>query len=137
MAAFWRSKPAVTPGSGGKPGRAGQRVVQTGPASVPFLPQRGFQRQARLPQAPLASLDAVADLPFTTAGDLIRAGILSGHRRVAPYGLEGGGPGLLGKNSVIRRDGRVEILNGTDGAEMAPGDVFLVETPGGGGYGRG
>ncbi|WP_374655487.1 hydantoinase B/oxoprolinase family protein [Dongia sp.] len=65
------------------------------------------------------------------------AGILSGHRRVAPYGLDGGGPGQLGKNSVIRRDGSVEILGGTDGAEMQPGDVFLVETPGGGGYGRG
>ena len=64
------------------------------------------------------------------------AGILSGHRRVPPYGLAGGGEGALGKNSVIRKDGRVEVLKGTDGAEMQPGDVFLVETPGGGGYGR-
>ncbi len=64
------------------------------------------------------------------------AGILSGHRRVAPYGLGGGGEGSLGKNSVIRTNGKVEILKGTDGAEMQPGDVFLVETPGGGGYGR-
>jgi len=63
------------------------------------------------------------------------AGILSGHRRVAPYGLGGGGEGALGKNSVIRTNGKVEILKGTDGAEMQPGDVFLVETPGGGGYG--
>ncbi|WP_374384318.1 hydantoinase B/oxoprolinase family protein [Dongia sp.] len=64
------------------------------------------------------------------------AGILSGHRRVPPYGLAGGGEGAVGKNSVIRSDGRVEVLKGTDGAEMQPGDVFLVETPGGGGYGR-
>ncbi|MDY0871289.1 hydantoinase B/oxoprolinase family protein [Dongia rigui] len=64
------------------------------------------------------------------------AGILSGHRRVAPYGLQGGGEGALGKNSVIRADGKVEILKGTDGAEMQPGDVFLIETPGGGGFGR-
>ena len=65
------------------------------------------------------------------------AGILSGHRRVPPYGLAGGGEGALGTNSVIRKDGRVETLKGTDGAEMQPGDVFLVETPGGGGFGRG
>jgi 5-oxoprolinase (ATP-hydrolysing) len=64
------------------------------------------------------------------------AGILSGHRRIAPYGLGGGGEGALGKNSVIRTDGKVETLKGTDGAEMQPGDVFLVETPGGGGYGH-
>lgn len=64
------------------------------------------------------------------------AGMLSGHRVVAPYGLKGGGEGQLGRNSVIRTDGRVELLKGTDGAEMSPGDVFLVETPGGGGYGR-
>ncbi|MBK8161399.1 MAG: hydantoinase B/oxoprolinase family protein [Rhodospirillaceae bacterium] len=65
------------------------------------------------------------------------AGMLSGHRVVAPYGLKGGGEGQLGRNSVIRTDGRVEVLKGTDGAEMSPGDVFLVETPGGGGYGKG
>jgi 5-oxoprolinase (ATP-hydrolysing) len=64
------------------------------------------------------------------------AGILSGHRVIPPYGLKGGGEGQLGRNSVIRKDGRVEVLKGTDGAEMSPGDVFLVETPGGGGYGK-
>ena len=64
------------------------------------------------------------------------AGTLSGHRVIPPYGLKGGGEGQLGRNSVIRKDGRVEVLKGTDGAEMSPGDVFLVETPGGGGYGK-
>jgi 5-oxoprolinase (ATP-hydrolysing) len=68
--------------------------------------------------------------------EAMTAGILSGHRRVAPYGLNGGGEGALGSNSVIRTNGKVETLKGTDGADMQPGDVFLVETPGGGGFGR-
>jgi 5-oxoprolinase (ATP-hydrolysing) len=62
-------------------------------------------------------------------------GILSGHRVVAPYGLKGGGEGALGRNTVIRANGTTETLKGTDGTEMMPGDVFVVETPGGGGYG--
>jgi len=64
------------------------------------------------------------------------AAILSGHRRVPPYGMAGGEPGALGNNYVERRDGRVEVLGGTDETEMAPGDVFIIETPGGGGYGK-
>jgi 5-oxoprolinase (ATP-hydrolysing) len=64
------------------------------------------------------------------------AGILSGHRRIPPYGMAGGEPGALGRNYVQRQDGRIETLGGTDGAEMAAGDVFVIETPGGGGYGK-
>jgi 5-oxoprolinase (ATP-hydrolysing) len=64
------------------------------------------------------------------------AAILSGHRRVPPYGMAGGEPGALGRNYVIRADGRIEVLEGTDKREMAPGDAFVVETPGGGGFGK-
>jgi len=63
------------------------------------------------------------------------AAILSGHRLVRPQGMAGGGPGLAGRNSVVRKDGRREALGPFDQAEMAPGDVFVIETPGGGGYG--
>jgi 5-oxoprolinase (ATP-hydrolysing) len=63
------------------------------------------------------------------------AAILSGHRVVPPYGMAGGAPGALGRNSVERKDGAVQELQGTDKAEMQPGDVFIIETPGGGGYG--
>ena len=68
--------------------------------------------------------------------ELMTASILSSHRKVPNFGLEGGEPGALGRNAVVRADGQVEELSGTDKAEMQPGDVFLVETPGGGGYGR-
>ncbi|MDF3302332.1 hydantoinase B/oxoprolinase family protein [Streptomyces tropicalis] len=60
---------------------------------------------------------------------------LSQHRRVAPYGMAGGEPGALGANRVLRADGTVEELAGSDAADVAPGDVLVVETPGGGGYG--
>lgn len=64
------------------------------------------------------------------------AGILSNRRRIAPFGLDGGGDGTPGHNYVERADGRVEELGGTARVDMLPGDVFVVETPGGGGYGR-
>jgi 5-oxoprolinase (ATP-hydrolysing) len=67
--------------------------------------------------------------------EAMTAAILSGHRRVPPYGMAGGAPGGLGRNRVERADGRVEELPGTAKAEMAPGDAFVVESPGGGGYG--
>ncbi|MGH3681520.1 MAG: hydantoinase B/oxoprolinase family protein, partial [Natronosporangium sp.] len=61
--------------------------------------------------------------------------VLSGHRRVPPYGMAGGQPGALGHNYVERADGTVVELAGADSAEVAAGDVLVVETPGGGGYG--
>jgi 5-oxoprolinase (ATP-hydrolysing) len=61
--------------------------------------------------------------------------ILSGHRRVPPYGVAGGEPGAPGANWVERAGGGRDPMTGTDSAVMHPGDVFVLETPGGGGYG--
>ena len=63
------------------------------------------------------------------------AAILSGHRVVAPFGLQGGEAGAVGKNYVERQDGTVEELGNTAVVEMDAGDVFVIETPGGGGFG--
>ncbi|MGA5323184.1 hydantoinase B/oxoprolinase family protein [Streptomyces seoulensis] len=60
---------------------------------------------------------------------------LSQHRRVPPYGMAGGAPGALGANRVEHADGTVTDLGASGSAEVAPGDVLVVETPGGGGYG--
>lgn len=60
---------------------------------------------------------------------------LSLHRDTDPYGLEGGSPGARGRNYVVRADGRVEEKSGIDAADLEAGDLFVVETPGGGGYG--
>jgi len=68
--------------------------------------------------------------------EAMTAAILSGHRRVPPYGLAGGAPGAVARNWVERTDGRREEFGGTHAIEMRPGDVFVIETPGGGGYGR-
>ena len=64
------------------------------------------------------------------------AAIVSGHRRVPPYGMAGGMPGMVGRNYVERANGGIEELTGTDMADMNPNDVFVIETPGGGGYGE-
>lgn len=64
------------------------------------------------------------------------AGILSNGRRVPAFGLAGGAPGALGVNRVERADGTVEQLPGCASVRMQPGDVFVIQTPGGGGYGR-
>ena len=63
------------------------------------------------------------------------AGITSSSRNCCPYGMAGGEPGKCGRNYVERTDGTVEELAGSDGADMEAGDVFVIETPGGGGYG--
>jgi 5-oxoprolinase (ATP-hydrolysing) len=63
------------------------------------------------------------------------ASILSNGRRVPSFGLAGGAPGAVGINRVERADGRTEPLSHIGSVEMAAGDVFVVETPGGGGYG--
>lgn len=64
------------------------------------------------------------------------ATILSSHRVAEPYGLNGGGPGLRGRNALLRHDGCWQELQGNDEVVVAAGDVFLIETPGGGGFGR-
>ena len=61
--------------------------------------------------------------------------ILSNRRRLAPFGLKGGGDGQPGRNYVIRAGGEVEQLKATAEAQLQTGDRFVVETPGGGGYG--
>ncbi|MEU6170143.1 hydantoinase B/oxoprolinase family protein [Streptomyces tanashiensis] len=61
--------------------------------------------------------------------------LLTGHRRVPPYGMAGGEPGALGENLVERADGTVEHLGGAATTEVGPDDVLVLRTPGGGGYG--
>ena len=67
--------------------------------------------------------------------EAMTAAILSDHRRTAPFGMAGGEPGQVGVNSVERVGGRVERLPATAVVQMSPGDVFVIETPGGGGFG--
>jgi 5-oxoprolinase (ATP-hydrolysing) len=66
----------------------------------------------------------------------MRANILADRRRVPPRGIAGGSDAQAGRNWVERVDGTVEMLSATASAHMAPGDRFVIETPGGGGFGR-
>jgi len=63
------------------------------------------------------------------------ASILSNGRKVPSFGMAGGQPGQVGINRVVRADGRTEQLDHIGSAEMQPGDVFEIHTPGGGGFG--
>ncbi len=62
--------------------------------------------------------------------------IVASRRAVPPFGLRGGADGAAGLQWVERADGSRDVLTGTDSAELSLGDVFVIETPGGGGYGR-
>lgn len=61
--------------------------------------------------------------------------LLTGHRRVPPFGLAGGGDGQVGENSVRRKDGRVEKLKGCDSTTIDAGEAIIIQTPTPGGYG--
>ena len=62
--------------------------------------------------------------------------ILSGHRRVPPFGLADGGDGQVGNNWVQRRDGRMEALQGADATVIDAGEAIIIQTPTAGGYGK-
>jgi N-methylhydantoinase B/oxoprolinase/acetone carboxylase alpha subunit len=73
--------------------------------------------------------------------EAMTAAILSGHRTVAPFGLAGGEPGAVGSNALERWQGEgmpsiVEPMGGNAQVQMRPNDVFVIETPGGGGWGQ-
>jgi 5-oxoprolinase (ATP-hydrolysing) len=75
---------------------------------------------------------AIRRIRFTRA---MTANILANRRRVAPFGLAGGERGLPGRNWVERANGSISEFGATHSTQVEAGDVFVIETPGGGGYG--
>ncbi|MEO0351343.1 MAG: hydantoinase B/oxoprolinase family protein [Cyanobacteria bacterium P01_A01_bin.15] len=67
--------------------------------------------------------------------EAMTAAILSGHRRVAPFGLHQGQPGCPGQNQIQRANGQIETIGSSAEVAMAVDDTFIIETPGGGGFG--
>ena len=61
--------------------------------------------------------------------------LLANHRRIVPFGVQGGGAGAPGTASIQRASGEIEPLGATARFEVAPGDQLIIETPGGGAYG--
>ncbi|WP_414448899.1 hydantoinase B/oxoprolinase family protein [Burkholderia sp. 22PA0099] len=76
---------------------------------------------------------AVRRIRFTQT---MTANILANRRRVPPFGLAGGAAGSVGRNWIERAGGAVEHFGATHTTTVQPGDVFVIETPGGGGYGH-
>jgi 5-oxoprolinase (ATP-hydrolysing) len=66
----------------------------------------------------------------------LTANILSGNRRAGPFGLRGGHAGQCGNNYIVRADGEILELGARASCNMNAGDTFVIETPGGGGYGK-
>lgn len=64
------------------------------------------------------------------------AAILSGHRKTAPSGLAGGANAAAGRNSLQKANGEVVRLDATASFHVEPGDILIIDTPGGGGYGK-
>ena len=135
----------VAGGSGAGPGFAGTDVVQTHMTNSRLTDPEVLEW--RYP----VRLDSYAIVPGSGgrgrwAGgnggirqirflEPMTASILSNNRIEAPFGMAGGEPGRRGRNYVLRADGRVDELGFVASTKMAPGDVFVIETPGGGGYG--
>jgi 5-oxoprolinase (ATP-hydrolysing) len=64
------------------------------------------------------------------------ASILSSHRRLPPFGADGGLPGKVGRNYIERDNGSIEDIGGKGSIDVSSGDIFVIETPGGGGFGK-
>ena len=61
---------------------------------------------------------------------------LCSHRKIKPFGLNGGGPGECGKEWLEKNNGTILNLNGNDSCEVELNDLFVMQTPGGGGFGK-
>jgi 5-oxoprolinase (ATP-hydrolysing) len=66
----------------------------------------------------------------------IKLSLLSQHRKIAPFGLNGGKNGSFGNQVIIKKNGEKIALEGNSAADLEAGDRFIIETPGGGGWGE-
>ncbi|TAK10308.1 MAG: 5-oxoprolinase, partial [Rhizorhabdus sp.] len=135
----------IAGGSGAGPGFDGADAVQTHMTNsrltdpeiletrFPVLVERFATRRGSGGDGAWTGGDgAIRRIRFRQA---MHADMVSSRRRIAPPGLAGGGDGAAGINRIERVDGRVEELAATASVDLEAGDVFVIETPGGGGYG--
>jgi 5-oxoprolinase (ATP-hydrolysing) len=135
----------ISGGSGAGPGFAGTSVVQTHMTNSRLTDPEvlEFRFPVRLESYAIRKGSGGAGRwPGGDGGvrrvrflERMTASILSNGRKVPAFGGDGGAPGALGVNRVERRDGRIEPLDHIGSVAMEPGDLFVIETPGGGGWG--
>jgi 5-oxoprolinase (ATP-hydrolysing) len=136
----------ISGGSGAGPGFAGTSVVQTHMTNSRLTDPEvlEFRFPVRLESYEIRTGSGGAGQWHGGDGGVRRvrflepmtASILSNGRHVPAFGGNGGQPGTLGINRVERADGRIEILDHIGSAELQAGDQFVIETPGGGGWGE-
>jgi 5-oxoprolinase (ATP-hydrolysing) len=137
----------IAGGSGAGPGFAGTSVVQTHMTNSRLTDPEvlEFRFPVRLDSYEIRGGSGGAGRWRGGEGGVRRvrfleamtASILSNGRAQGAFGMAGGAPGAPGENRIERADGTVEVLGAIGQAEMRPGDVFVIATPGGGGYGAG
>jgi 5-oxoprolinase (ATP-hydrolysing) len=135
----------IAGGSGAGPGFAGTSVVQTHMTNSRLTDPEvlEFRFPVRLDSYEIRSGSGGAGRwPGGDGGERrvrflesMTASILSNGRVRGAFGMAGGDPGDPGENRIERADGRVEVLGAIGQAQMEAGDVFVISTPGGGGYG--
>jgi 5-oxoprolinase (ATP-hydrolysing) len=136
----------ISGGSGAGPGFDGTSVVQTHMTNSRLTDPEVLEWRFPVRLESFAIRRDSGGIGATRGGDgAIRrvkflepmtAAILSSHRRVPPYGMAGGEPGATGRNHVERKNGESLELGGCAEVVMQAGDVFVIETPGGGGFGK-
>jgi N-methylhydantoinase B len=132
-------------GQGGRPGRAGQSGIQTGMTNTKNTPIESLEAHYpfRVLRYALRTGSGGAgrypggegierEIEF---GQAATVSLMGERRRNAPWGLNGGGPGAVGEDWLIRPGATPERLPGKVTFEVEPGDRLLVRTPGGGGWG--
>ncbi len=135
----------IAGGSGAGPGFAGASVVQTHMTNSRLTDPEvlEFRYPVRVDSFEIrAHSGGAGRWPGGNGGvrrirflEPMTASILSNGRKTGAFGMAGGKPGAPGENRIERADGRIELLGAIGQADMNPGDVFVVSTPGGGGYG--
>ncbi len=132
-------------GAGAGPGFAGASAVQTHMTNSRLTDPEVLERRFPVLVERFAVRRGSGGAGATRGGDgalrevrfraPMTAAMLSNRRTTAPFGLNGGRDGAAGRTSVRRTDGRIDALGATEATEVFAGDVIVIETPGGGGYG--
>ncbi|HNB44952.1 MAG TPA: hydantoinase B/oxoprolinase family protein, partial [Burkholderiaceae bacterium] len=135
----------IAGGSGAGPGSAGTAVVQTHMTNSRMTDPEVLETRfpVRLDSYTVrAGSGGAGRWPGGDGGERrirflapMTASILSNGRRHGAFGVDGGQPGAVGDNAVLRADGTLEPLDHIGQVQMQPGDVFIIRTPGGGGWG--
>ena len=135
----------VAGGQGARPGRDGMSGVHTHMTNTLNTPAEALEMAYPLRVLEYRLREGSGGRGRWRGGDGVRRSIevlaeratltlLTDRRTHAPWGLAGGGPGATGRNA-LRRDGMERALPGKTAVELRPGDIVVVETPGGGGFG--